>query len=126
MQRHWTPEEDATLTRMWLGGSYVWDIATALNLTMQYKDGGKRSVIGRANRLGLPRISKRESALRSKLANKATRDERWRAPPKPKPPRIKPADPQALIVGALLAQCAAAERRRDQYRAQPRGAFRAR
>lgn len=117
MQRHWTPEEDATLTRMWLGGDHVWDIAAALNLTQRYRDGGKRSVIGRAKRLDLPRISKQESALRSKLANKAARDERWRAPPRQRPERVAPLDPAAVFAAAILDSARAAEARRNGFRA---------
>lgn len=104
----------------------------------------RSAAIGKGQRLGLF-VSPDDALRRQRVATKrGPRQPQWSSPapratpapkprpvvamraPAPRPPKPRQTDPAALIAEALLAQCANAERRRSQYRAQPNGALRAR
>jgi hypothetical protein len=115
----WTDEQCELLKKLWADGLSSTHIAKQLGVA-------RGAITGKLARLGVPRLSHGQICERNRIAQQA----RFRADtakpilpahkpaPPPKPARVKPQDPSALVVEALLAQARAAERRREGYRAE--------
>lgn len=124
----WTSERVATLRALWVEGKSAREIAAQLGCT-------RNAVLGKLHRLGLTclQISQSEKTRRRLAVMPKTRAprrvsrplyvERYVAPRRRrKPVKVAPNDPATLAAAALLADADAAERRREQWRRQPRGA----
>lgn len=79
----------------------------------------KNSIIGRAHRIcsgyKIPSYEREARRMQVWRRNGCRMTPRWKPPPKPKPVVIA-GSPETNAAQALLAYCADAERRRDQYR----------